>query len=808
MRVWSNPFIVVVAVILAVGPIMRGLFFPPEQLVVAGALCGVGILWGIDRHRQARPPFRRFSLVEAGALLVPVAYAVPAVRAVYPHGALLGLVAGVAGYAVYAISRDAPVGGPRGRMLAASIVVGATAVAALGLASYLQVLSLPAGVTLDWRMAPSLGRVSSTFQYSNALAAYLGVGLLLAVSLQHPDKPGWRGSVWRATAGLMAAALVLTQSRAAILLLPAAALGLVLLAPAGRRVQIMGELGGIAAGGLLTVDPIIQSVAVHQPWMGLAWIIAAALVAAGPWGVLVARARRYGWWTQPALALVTAGMMVAVFAYGHVADTPAATRLNQTATTAAVALSDDTPLPADQISRLYYVRDATVLLRDYPVTGTGGGGWAVLFSRYRTSPYFSTQVHSFYAQYAVETGSLGLIALLLFLSGLALTAVRVLGVRQGGMERMQVAGVLAALTMLLLHSAVDFDLSYLSMYLILWSLAGSLNGEVRRLSPEEWVGDVASAERRFLSGSRRHGSGSLVPGQGTTSASKWRAGWLSAVMVAAFAVTGLVAAMLLGGQAFKAWAAHRADTGNLASAERNYVRSLRFNPRDDESYLALADLYRRQAVELAASDPTNVRGHQALLDQSVRSAEQALLVNPQSPRVRLEAARRYLAAGRPEQAIQEARRVEAEDPWEQGGYEVAAQAESAMAFEALMNGDREPARRQFGQVVEDGLALQFRADEFASRQVKVGRPPRVQGRLALAMGQAYYFLRNPSQAEKYLRLAGGDAQVRAESEPWLAVLWRSTGPKGKDAGLQRQPWVRQAFQDEKFLALAALPQLD
>jgi len=688
-----------------------------------------------------------------------------------------------------------------------AIVLGVAIMSLLGLANYLGLLHLPGGVILGWRQAPALGRVSSTIQYPNTLAAFLGVGILLALALQAQGAPGRRNAGWRAAAGVMAVVLLLTQSRGGLLVLPVAALLLVALAPAGTRIQLAADAAGVVGGALLTADPLVQAAAAGTPWAGVAWAGVAALVAGGPWGSLAAGARRYGWWTQPATGLAAAGLVVAVFVYGNAANLPGATRLGEAATAAVEALDEDAPLPADQVSRLVLMKDTFLVIRDYPVLGTGGGGWAVLFPRYRTSPYYSTQAHSFYAQYAVETGGLGLAALLVFLAGLAATSIRLVRVRRGGSERMQLAGALAALTLLLLHSAMDFDLSYLSTTMVLWALAGSINGEGRRLSPEEWEGDSAAAERNFLAGSRDIARGTATAGRRSTPP-RGLLTWLPAATAAAFAVTALVAAMLLVGELFKGWAAYRAETGNLASAERNYARSLRFNPKDDETYLALADLYRRQATELLAASPLEEKRGQDLLERSVRAAESALAVNPQSPRTRLALAQRYFAAGRLVPALEEARRVQAEDPWEQGGYELAARVEVADGLDALANGDAAEARMRFTQVLREGIGYETQADTFNKRAVRVGRPPVVVGELALALGQAHYFLRNPESAEFYLGRARLNPYAAGQAEAWLALVYRSTGERGKEAWLHRQPSVRLAFQDEEFLALAALPQLD
>ncbi|MFD1904284.1 O-antigen ligase family protein [Paenibacillus rhizoplanae] len=48
------------------------------------------------------------------------------------------------------------------------------------------------------------------------------------------------------------------------------------------------------------------------------------------------------------------------------------------------------------LERFTFYKDAMKVVKDYPVLGTGGGGWASLYEHYQNNPYLSRQVHNFF----------------------------------------------------------------------------------------------------------------------------------------------------------------------------------------------------------------------------------------------------------------------------------------------------------------------------------------------------------------------------------------------------------------------------
>lgn len=122
-------------------------------------------------------------------------------------------------------------------------------------------------------------------------------------------------------------------------------------------------------------------------------------------------------------------------------------------------------------SRVRFVKDSMKIIKDYSITGAGGGAWRNLYKQYQTLPYNTTEVHNFYMQYGTEVGIIGLVVLMGLLILLVLSMVK--SIRNGS----QYLYVYFAAMLLLLHSSIDFNLSLPSVAFMLWMLIGIINSD-------------------------------------------------------------------------------------------------------------------------------------------------------------------------------------------------------------------------------------------------------------------------------------------------------------------------------------------
>ncbi len=129
-------------------------------------------------------------------------------------------------------------------------------------------------------------------------------------------------------------------------------------------------------------------------------------------------------------------------------------------------------------ARFAFYKDALKIIKDYPIIGAGGGGWASLYFMYQSYMYWSTQTHNYFMQLWIEAGTLGLLIMLafvgLFIIGLYRCSFRKNTDKDGDEEESRdsiLAAMLGTAVLSLLgHSIIDFDLSLSSISLMMWAL--------------------------------------------------------------------------------------------------------------------------------------------------------------------------------------------------------------------------------------------------------------------------------------------------------------------------------------------------
>ncbi|NBD27563.1 O-antigen ligase family protein [Paenibacillus glycinis] len=348
-------------------------------------------------------------------------------------------------------------------------------------------------------------RVTAVFQYPNAYAAYLSalflVGLFLIVQV--------RLSYLRFIHAFMLVPIwvsfMLTLSRGALVIVPILIL-LVLpflkfkqqllfllytcisilasFAILGRTTSTMNAIAPRvlpkAAGG----DPNLISVWSKLPLEGWSLIVIAGLISAGVILLLhqllnerlearfkaFAATRRSYAVVPVALVVITlagASLLLASSSIrqllpGEIADRLENINLNQHSV----------------LERGTFYKDALKISADYPVFGAGGGGWNALYEKYQNNPYSSKQVHSFYLQTLVETGWVGLLVLIGFIACVFYIYIRSY-IKDNEEDKSHFAFYIIVVS-LLVHSAIDFDMSYIYLAILVFlslGLMGAAYGE-------------------------------------------------------------------------------------------------------------------------------------------------------------------------------------------------------------------------------------------------------------------------------------------------------------------------------------------
>lgn len=121
--------------------------------------------------------------------------------------------------------------------------------------------------------------------------------------------------------------------------------------------------------------------------------------------------------------------------------------------------------------RLTYYQDSWEVAKDHPVFGAGGGAWSWLYRQYQSYPYIGNQSHSFAMQLLNEIGWFGLGLFLLLL--IWAYAIHVKAQRQSGYQSKRQVFFLVV-TPILLHSLLDFHLSYVYIASLVFFCLGAM----------------------------------------------------------------------------------------------------------------------------------------------------------------------------------------------------------------------------------------------------------------------------------------------------------------------------------------------
>jgi len=152
---------------------------------------------------------------------------------------------------------------------------------------------------------------------------------------------------------------------------------------------------------------------------------------------------------------------------------------------------DDIQATKSGVQRLVYYKDGLNIIKDRPLFGAGGGAWSLLYFMYQSYLYFSTQAHNYFLQLGVETGIIGLLALLALL--LVFIFMYIFEYICSGeccesddhRAKVLQSAIFTAICALFMHSFMDFDFSLASVFMLVWMLLGLYNSHYKAINFNE-----------------------------------------------------------------------------------------------------------------------------------------------------------------------------------------------------------------------------------------------------------------------------------------------------------------------------------
>lgn len=464
------------------GPLLAFMMFTTVTLL----LLGIRFLtsWRLDDYRF---------ILSLGVLLLPLMYLLSSINAVSVHYARLMVQLEFMVAAFFIIGLYVADNKLHKQIVELAIQVSGYVVVLYGLMNLFGQAFFPNALWL----ADNGYRLTSIFQYSNSYAAFL-TALFLGGIFSAIHTKQW---YWRAVHTFMLVpiwlSLMLTYSRAALVFVPILILIILPFLRIGKQLlyliyTVLAILSSFAILSKVTVtadkiakllDPASNQGKTLTLWnhlplsgwslvLGISVLLAALMTFIHPrlsqWmDTATTRLSQKNWSfvAVPALFIVV-GALAAILVFtssgvrsllpASIADRIESINLEQHSV----------------LERETFYKDAFKVAADYPLLGAGGGAWGAIYEKYQNNPYSSNQTHSYYLQTLVEIGWLGLIILIGFLAAVYYLFIRAY-IMNPELRGSQLLFFIISLS-ILLHSSVDFDMSYMFLSALVFLCLGAM----------------------------------------------------------------------------------------------------------------------------------------------------------------------------------------------------------------------------------------------------------------------------------------------------------------------------------------------
>ena len=734
------------AVLIALTPLFRGLYFPSQQLwaLIAAAFVA-GAVWLV------RPWFdRRLSRgwLDWAVYALPGAYLLSTFVAVDYDTAIQSLLLHLLYALIFFSAAEVALASPRARQIIWHGVLGAALVVALtGLAG-----AAGLATKLSW-FPPANYRMYTSIQYPDAAAAYLAAGFFVAAGLLLSTQNLWARLGYRIAAAALLLTFVATLSRGATLaFLPALAVFIVVLGP-GRRTEGWGAVVGTGLAAAVAGVPYLAHLhRTHAAPPGMVPVLetVALLLVVGAavelgWGRLRATARSWTVGGLGALVVLGGGAAAAYKIQEHAAG--ALGRLARLGIYASYSAW----------SRIDWWGNAMKMVGARPILGWGGGGWAAAYQAFQSYDYSSTQVHNGWLQLWVSTGTVGFLiwlAVWVLLALAAWTAYR----RLPATDRPRLAGLVAAITMLGAHGFIDFTLALGSISIGLWAMAGLLRSEALTPVPEP----EARRSRRVP-----------VP------PSAWPAVGLYAVLCGAL----LLGSLRLAANGAFARASTLAQQGNLRQSLSRLASTVGADPWLSNAWDVSGQLL---LTEAQSANPSQVSAAtiRQLYSQAGSDFARAVRLSPYNFLWREGYAQYLQFVSNNPAAITQLQAGLRDHPFSTSLYQAMGVARVRQAIADIQSGKTTAARSQLAAIPplaaqRVALAHGIPARALQESKLKPGEVPPVTltvSGLQLALGESEAIQGQWSAAQKTLQpLAGSSGQLAGEASLWLGLVAKQLG---------------------------------
>ncbi|MGI6669083.1 MAG: O-antigen ligase family protein [Acetivibrionales bacterium] len=511
------------------------------------------------------------------------------------------------------------------------------------------------------------GRVGSTFQYANTASIYFAICAMFAITLANTLENVILKALASGMGSVVILAFLMTGSRGGYMAGVIFILLLLVIQPAGHR------LTGAAVSACMLVPVFVAlkgfgiSAAAHDntgaaKWLAVPFVLAAASclllfrLYEKPAGKRKSTdTKRYRFiYIAAAIFAVAAGICFFAYRDGF-------SRLLPPVLAGRLGRLLRNGIYENAIAfRLNYNRDALKLISKHWLFGLGGGGWKALYQSVQDFFYTAVFVHNQYLQVFVDSGLLGFLsyaALVLYSCGCAVYSYLK---SADSTARLCTAGLLCSFLALAVHASFDFDLSFVSVTLLFWTMFAASAAGIGKQETTMIQGSAGKTEVFF-----------------TGTAGKTAMVIICSVLFSTNAVFFTAALNRQAGFYYM-------QRKEYLTAVLYYEEAHRLDPCNTDYTFELAKLYLYQAKK---GNDTENSG--AWLEKARRVGEKSVSGNKYYPAHMNTLARVCLESGMPLKALEYAQKVVSYQKYNAGNYELLARCYLAAAeyYEKSGKGD-------------------------------------------------------------------------------------------------------------------------
>jgi tetratricopeptide (TPR) repeat protein/O-antigen ligase len=725
------------ALLLFLSPYFRGLYFPAEQ--EKALIFTVGVFWLAWLWKWSRQNYSFISNhLDCFVLAFPAVYLISAFQAVNYGPAVDKVLQSTLYLLVYWLASRLIRNEKDIMNILRVIYISAIGVALAGLAAATGIIYITKGI-VD-------GRICSVLQYPNTLGSYLVAIMFIGLYLW---RRAGKAETCRSFAGiknmnqylyaaanfLLFAVFIGTKSQGSFLVFLFAIVLFFIVIPKGDRLPVFIHFAIFSLFSSITIWFFLRAVADGK--MALAWLwflIGLIFVLAAQTLYSFSENKGMPGWISghKNILLFAFCFLLLIIACFIGAGVYANTHGD------IVRMGIDKIRLRNAAERMYFYKDALKMFRERPLLGWGGGGWEEAYRAYQGYFYNSDKVHGYYFQVLVETGIIGILALLgIWASFLHLAHRLFHQAKSDDAKKFLLCVIMISAVSLGLHAAIDFDLSLSAVALVIWTMFGLARG----------IGIHAGAEIEEKKIKKHVPLNYVVP---------------VSVLAVSISVVALTVSLAMAGN-YSAQVGTKVQSQSVNQSIELLKKASAYNPFNADYHSNIARLYQ----------------YQGNYEEAIIQAEKAVELSKYSAVRYTELANLfYYREDGSAEAVKNAEKALSAAPFQIERYEFLAKIYFNAGYKDLLAGNRDMAKLYFekASVVPDRINdITATLNDIEKRLWKDSPMIAPTAAVKLNVGKSQYFLGRWPEAKQNLEDALADTEVGGEATLWLAVLRKQQG---------------------------------